>query len=477
MKKTKRTLFTFSAYEYKGVEEYLNRQAAQGWELVKVGLFSAKFRATDRTDLKYCTDLLSYRRRSEGRERQREYLELCREGGWELVDRAGHIGIFASLPGTDPAPIQTDPDTEWYSYQRAYRNSLFWSVVAILPVVLEVVLLLLLARNADIAVGESLVRAFRFNWTRSWIAAAFYLALPIFFVTGLWKLGDFWWNWSRTRRAGTIHTPARWAMWANGAANLAGWLALMAVSAGGVAETIQRKGPVSSLIGLAIGGVIIFFWPSFTYEDEVYPREYRRMRIYGAAITILCVLIIAANLRYGGDTVNFWRDNSDFSEHYARLEDVPVVREMDYGVQPEGAYTFRQGVGPAGSYAILMNDLNQEMNASSCSRYDCYTGWLAKCIMETLKDEAERAGKGTARVGSQIWTIWDYNASTLERVEIPWADEVWYGAWSTNDAAQSSAKEGTVLVLRGGNTVVRICAQTDLLDEDTLEAIQIRLGF
>lgn len=67
MKQTKRVLFTFSPYEYKGVEVYLNSLAARGWELVKVGSVLASFRRTQRTDLTYCTDLLTYRRRQGGR--------------------------------------------------------------------------------------------------------------------------------------------------------------------------------------------------------------------------------------------------------------------------------------------------------------------------------------------------------------------------------------------------------------------------
>ena len=162
MRKTKHVLFTFSPYEYKGVEGYLNEQAERGWELVKVGSILAKFRRTQRTDLKYCTDLLTYRRRQGGREAQREYLDLCREGGWELIDRRGNMGLFASLSGTDPAPIQTDRDTEWYNYKRAYRNSLFWAVAAVLPSMLSLLLAILLAGGLDTA-GTALVRAIRFT--------------------------------------------------------------------------------------------------------------------------------------------------------------------------------------------------------------------------------------------------------------------------------------------------------------------------
>lgn len=60
MRQTKHVLFAFSPYTYKAVEAYLNRQAARGWALERIGPFEqlARFRRTDRTDLRCCTDLL-----------------------------------------------------------------------------------------------------------------------------------------------------------------------------------------------------------------------------------------------------------------------------------------------------------------------------------------------------------------------------------------------------------------------------------
>ena len=94
MRQTKHVLFAFSPYTYKAVEAYLNRQAARGWALERIGPFEqlARFRRTDRTDLRCCTDLLPYRRGKKGRAKVEEYLALCREGGWELVDRRGALG-------------------------------------------------------------------------------------------------------------------------------------------------------------------------------------------------------------------------------------------------------------------------------------------------------------------------------------------------------------------------------------------------
>ena len=51
MRQTKHVLFAFSPYTYKAVEAYLNRQAARGWALERIGPFEqlARFRRTDRS--------------------------------------------------------------------------------------------------------------------------------------------------------------------------------------------------------------------------------------------------------------------------------------------------------------------------------------------------------------------------------------------------------------------------------------------
>lgn len=108
MKQTKRVLFTFSPYEYKGVEVYLNSLAARGWELVKVGSVLASFRRTQRTDLTYCTDLLTYPPAAGGREAQREYL-ACAGGGLGAGGPAGEHGPVRLPAGNKSCPHPDRP--------------------------------------------------------------------------------------------------------------------------------------------------------------------------------------------------------------------------------------------------------------------------------------------------------------------------------------------------------------------------------
>ena len=43
MRRKKYTLFNFCTGDFKGVEQYLNRQAAKGWKLDKVGVLLGRF--------------------------------------------------------------------------------------------------------------------------------------------------------------------------------------------------------------------------------------------------------------------------------------------------------------------------------------------------------------------------------------------------------------------------------------------------
>ena len=472
MRKTKHVLFTFSPYMYKGVEGYLNDQAARGWELVKVGpLGIARFRRTQRTDLKYCADLLTYLRGKDGQEEQREYLALCREGGWELVARRGSLGLFASLPGMDPAPIQTDPDVEWEHYKRAYWNSLLYVAAVILCYAFRLFLHIFVGEGL-----EELSQSIRFDWLRDWSIAGWLTALPIFCGVALWKIGGFLRTWAYTRQTGAIQVPARWAMWANAVVNLIGLAAFLVVMAGYVAEIVQNGSPVATFVMFAIVGAAVFFWPNLTHVDQVYPLNYRQVRIYGAGLVALGLLMAAVAWWHGGHTVYFWRGNDDFLAYYTPLEDMPIVREADVGVQPEGAYTLSRGVGPAGRYTLLMmspgNSLGEELDGVSCSRYACWSGGMAAQVADTLRQEAEQPEYRVGAAGSMERILRDYQPREMDPISLDWADEAWLGSW-TNGVEE----QGQVLVLRKGSVTVRVVGPVDLTDEDILENIQARLGF
>lgn len=58
------------------------------------------------------------------------------------METVGYLNIYASRPGTDPLPIQTDPALE---YQRYRKKVLRRMLLADLPLLIPLLLILLLA--------------------------------------------------------------------------------------------------------------------------------------------------------------------------------------------------------------------------------------------------------------------------------------------------------------------------------------------
>lgn len=57
-----------------------------------------------------------------------DYLTLCGEAGWELLEEDGGLFYFRAKEGGDPAPIQTDKDMEWnYVWKKALADQV-WSL-------------------------------------------------------------------------------------------------------------------------------------------------------------------------------------------------------------------------------------------------------------------------------------------------------------------------------------------------------------
>jgi len=127
MSDTRWKLFSYLLIDHKAAQADLNAMAEQGWELETIWneLPFAKFRRTDRTDLRYFVDWSNTAKPEES-----EYLQLCRDAGWELVHTQGYCNIYASAPGASPLPIQTDSAVE---YQR-YRKKILRRIAIVTPI-------------------------------------------------------------------------------------------------------------------------------------------------------------------------------------------------------------------------------------------------------------------------------------------------------------------------------------------------------
>lgn len=114
MKNTRWKPFSYLLIDRSAAQAKLNQWAQEGWALERVycGLF-AKLKPTNRADLTYFLDWTDPQCQD-----GEDYLQLCADGGWELVDTVDYLNIFASRPGMDPVPIQTDPELEYLRFRK-----------------------------------------------------------------------------------------------------------------------------------------------------------------------------------------------------------------------------------------------------------------------------------------------------------------------------------------------------------------------
>lgn len=79
---------TYTAWDYKAEIDELNRMSEQGWQLVKGGLFSRKYKKNENVVYKYQLD---YQDKIDDKAL---YIETFREQGWEYVDSTGNGWTF-----------------------------------------------------------------------------------------------------------------------------------------------------------------------------------------------------------------------------------------------------------------------------------------------------------------------------------------------------------------------------------------------
>lgn len=105
--------FRYTAEDVKAAQAELDELADQGWELAELGIFTATFRRAEQPRRCWVEPArwTSIRRKDE--QARADYLALCDEAGWDLLDEAGGMFYFQAKPDTDPAPIQTDGSLEW----------------------------------------------------------------------------------------------------------------------------------------------------------------------------------------------------------------------------------------------------------------------------------------------------------------------------------------------------------------------------
>ena len=187
--------FPYEAMNYKAAQAYLDRKARQGWELMHVSLGCiARFRRTERPS--HFVDLDIHGKYVDT---DPNYLQLCADAGWDLVQNVRGMLLFRAAEGKSPAPIQTDGEMEWERFWKRYRPRVRHILLYLALIVLVVWVFSLPSTQNTAAFPASLY---------------FLLYLPCMALLTLYLilyLAHSTWYLARCRRSGRVESPGRFS--------------------------------------------------------------------------------------------------------------------------------------------------------------------------------------------------------------------------------------------------------------------------
>ena len=109
MKDSRRKLMLLQPFDYEGIEAWLEKMAAEGWQLESTGAYLWKFRRSEPAKTHYSLVFMP-KTSAYDPKKENKALDLeayCSESGWKLVCSSGKVHIFRN-DEEDPIPIETD---------------------------------------------------------------------------------------------------------------------------------------------------------------------------------------------------------------------------------------------------------------------------------------------------------------------------------------------------------------------------------
>lgn len=119
----KQEINLYSYYDHAGIVRHLEDMARQGWQLEKAGSVFWTYRRCKPAELRYAVVYFSKASQfdPEPPAEQREFWELCKATGWELVTNRYQMQIFRN-PAPDAIPIETDPVVQVENVRAAMKK-------------------------------------------------------------------------------------------------------------------------------------------------------------------------------------------------------------------------------------------------------------------------------------------------------------------------------------------------------------------
>ena len=113
----------YAYYDHAGIVRHLEDMARQGWQLEKAGSVFWTYRRCKPAELRYAVVYFSKASQfdPEPPAEQREFWELCKATGWELVTNRYQMQIFRN-PAPDAIPIETDPVVQVENVRAAMKK-------------------------------------------------------------------------------------------------------------------------------------------------------------------------------------------------------------------------------------------------------------------------------------------------------------------------------------------------------------------
>lgn len=108
-KSVKRKIFFASPYEIDAIESFLEKEATKGWMFLKCNGIIYTFEECEPIDLKFQVDYFDKATIFDTNPESKtlDYIEYCRESGWNHLFSSGKMQIFYSAHES-PVPIETD---------------------------------------------------------------------------------------------------------------------------------------------------------------------------------------------------------------------------------------------------------------------------------------------------------------------------------------------------------------------------------
>lgn len=137
MRQTKHVFPAFTFYDRTGIQNYLEKQAAKGWMLEKMGGFSWKFRRMEPKKIHFA---VTYFPKASAFDpvpgEQREiFREFCAHSGWKMAASSAQLEVYYNEQ-ENPVPIETDPVIELENIHKAARKTWLPTYWMLLPVAL-----------------------------------------------------------------------------------------------------------------------------------------------------------------------------------------------------------------------------------------------------------------------------------------------------------------------------------------------------